>query len=213
MRINEILTEAQMNPGIKKVLIQKGYKFLGHGQDQDAYIAPDGTILKIFGYERGSKGFSRSQQSFIDFANYCMKNPNNPFLPQFGGWNQFEFKGQRYLQIKCERLFEFKKAKVPRIAEALSDFVDDVTAFGPERAIANFLDVAVDYEYADDIGPILINLVGGEKELKLLAKTIDQLDTLADKKGYRLDLHSGNFMLGSDGEIVINDPFWTGSFR
>jgi hypothetical protein len=25
-----------------------------------------------------------------------------------------------------------------------------------------------------------------------------------------LDLHSGNFMLGSDGEIVISDPFFAG---
>jgi len=56
-------------------------------------------------------------------------------------------------------------------------------------------------------------LVGGRQQFLLLANTIEQLDKLADRKGYRLDLHGGNFMLGSDGEIVINDPFFTGNWR
>ena len=76
MRINEVITEslvdeAQMDDDIKKVMQKQGYKFLGHGQDQDAYLAPDGTILKIFGYETDSRGMSEGQRSFIDFANFC----------------------------------------------------------------------------------------------------------------------------------------------
>ncbi len=217
MRINEILNEAKMDPGVKKVLLQKGYKFLGRGQDQDAYLAPDGTILKIFGYERGSKGFSESQQSFIDFANFCMKNPNNPFLPQFGGWNQFEFNGEKYLQIKCERLFDFVKAKAGPVAQVLSDLVDSVEMYGAERGFEDFMANAYDDTYTNDrtekaIGE-LIALVGGKQEVKLLCKTIEQLAKIAERKDYGLDLHRGNFMLGSDGEIVINDPFFTGSWR
>jgi hypothetical protein len=95
MRAEEFLIEAQMDPGIKKVLKQKGYQYLDRGQDQDVYLAPDGTILKIFGYEKGSNGLSSGQRSFVDFANYCMKHPNNPFLPQFGGWEQFDFNQMR----------------------------------------------------------------------------------------------------------------------
>lgn len=215
MKINELLTEAKMSPRIKKVLTQKGYKFLGHGQDQDAYLAPDGTILKIFGYERGSQGFSEGQQSFIDFANFCMKNSNNPFLPQFGGWNQFEFEGQKYLQIKCERLFDFEKAKAGDIAEQLEELVDKVEAYGANKGFQKFLEWNYDEGFDDEVTAAgsLVTLLGGMKEIKLLCKTIEQLSKLADQKRYRLDLHSGNFMLGSDSEIVINDPFWTGSYR
>ena len=216
MKINEILTEAKMDPEIKKILTQKGYKFLGRGQDQDAYLAPDGTILKIFGYERGSQGFSEGQQSFIDFANFCMKNSNNPFLPQFGGWNQFEFKGQKYLQIKCERLFDFKKAKAGPIAEQLAELVERVEAYGAEKGFERFMQYNYDefgaYDEQQAVGS-LIALVGGEAEVKLLCKTIEQLSRLARQKNYGLDLHRGNFMLGSDGEIVINDPFFTGTWR
>ena len=214
MKINELLIEAQMNPKIKKILTQKGYKFLGHGQDQDAYLAPDGTILKIFGYEGNRRGLSKGQQSFVDFANFCMQNPNNPFCPQFGGWDQFDFEGQRYLQIKSERLFDFKKAKAGPIAEQLEELVEEVKANGAKRGFEKFLDDNYDYGFgAEQAVGSLITLVGGEKEVQLLCNTIEQLSKLAEQKGYRLDLHSGNFMLGSDGEIVINDPFWTGSFR
>lgn len=217
MKISELLNEAKMDSGVKKVLIQKGYKFLGHGQDQDAYLAPDGTILKIFGYDLGSRGFSEAQRSFIDFANFCMKNPNNPFLPQFGGWQPFEFNGQKYLQIKCERLFDFNKAKAGPVARMLSELVDAVENFGAKIGFEDFMANYYDDEYANTknekaIGE-LIALVGGEKEIKLLCKTIEQLDKIADRKNYGLDLHAGNFMLGSDGEIVINDPFFTGSWR
>lgn len=216
MKITDVLDEALMNPEIKKILTQKGYKFLGKGQDQDVYLAPDGTILKIFGFERGSQGLSRGQQSFVDFANFCMKNPNNPFLPQFGGWEPFEFKGQRYLQIKCERLFDFQKAKAGPIAQQLDELAERVAHYGAEKGFERFMEYNYDrYGAADEQRAVgsLIALLGGEAEVRLLCKTIEQLDKLASQKGYRLDLHSGNFMLGSDGEIVINDPFFTGTWR
>ena len=48
----------------------------------------------------------------------------------------------------------------------------------------------------------------GEDGFKLLWKTMKDLSKIADHKGYNLDLHSKNFMLGSDGHIVISDPFF-----
>ena len=62
------------------------------------------------------------------------------------------------------------------------------------------LEVAWEKETATNLG-ILVSLVGGEKELKLLAKTISDLKQIAKSKGYILDLHDGNFLLGGDGEI------------
>ena len=59
----------------------------------------------------------------------------------------------------------------------------------------------------------LMMLLGGEKQAMQLLKTIKQLSVIAKRKGYGFDLHSGNFMLGSDGHIVISDPFFTGTWR
>jgi hypothetical protein len=46
--------------------------------------------------------------------------------------------------------------------------------------------------------------------LPLLWKTIKELDKISSKGLFKMDLHGFNFMLGSDGHIIINDPFFSG---
>jgi hypothetical protein len=224
MKTKEIITEANFDPGVKKALVKAGYKFLGAGQDQDVYVAPDGSILKIFGTGPGAapgKGnYSKAQWSFIDFANYCMKNANNPFLPTIGGVEQFVFNGNTYLQISMERMFDFSKQKAYWLADQL-EYLASESKFGsadyqlknikqelePQPGLTGY-----DAEYSEDMAKMVLYL-GGEENLLLLLQTVKDLSKIADNKGYHLDLHSGNFMLGSDGNIVISDPFFTGSYR
>lgn len=52
--------------------------------------------------------------------------------------------------------------------------------------------------------------LGGEQEFELFVKTCSDLARIAKQQGFYLDLHADNFMLGSDGHIVINDPFFSG---
>ena len=201
------IDEAQISKNIQPILVKKGYTFLGKGQDQDAYLAPDGTVLKIFGYGPGGN-LSKGQQSFKDFADYCMANPNNPFLPQFGGWEPFDFEGKRYLQIKCERMFDLSKSGSIIIGARLGQLASLVQSYGADSGVKKFLRRHKDKETGK-----LVSLIGGRQQFMLLANTIERLAKLAKQKGYRLDLHGGNFMFGSDGEIVINDPFFTGNWR
>jgi len=214
MKAHEFIKEAKMDPGIRKALAAKGYKFLGKGQDQDAYLAPDGTILKIFGTDRDSSitGYSEGQQSFVDFANYCMKNSDNPFLPQFGGFERFEFGGKYYLQIRCERLFGFDENKADYIADFLEGFADNISRNNPKSIVKSFAKGS-EWEEDNDAMAKFILFIGGEEPFKQLLKAMEDLNKIADRKDYGFDLHSGNFMLGSDGHIVINDPFFTGTWR
>ena len=204
---NQSIDEAQISKNIQPILVKKGYAFLGKGQDQDAYLAPDGTVLKIFGYGPGGK-LSQGQQSFKDFADYCMAKPNNPFLPQFGGWEPFDFEGKRYLQIKSERMFDLSKSGLIIVGARLGQLASLIQSNGADRGVNKFL-----RRHKDEETGKLVSLVGGRQQFLLLATTIEQLAKLANQKGYRLDLHGGNFMIGSDGEIVINDPFFTGTWR
>lgn len=214
MLTKEIIREATIDPDIEDILFGKGYKLLGDGVDQQAWLAPDGTVLKIFGYGTTYKGqLSKGQQSFIDYANYCKQNPNNPFLLQILGYETFTFKNRTYLQIRTERLFPFDGIKgVAYLLESLTEYIKD---YGLTRGYRMFfkdnlyhrnLEIEWEKENAAEFG-MLVSLLGGEKELELLAKTISELNQIADSKGYILDLHAYNFLLGSDGEIVINDPF------
>lgn len=195
-------------------MAKKGYKLLGKGADQTAYLAPDGMILKIFGTssrsERGSLELTKNQKTFKAFADYCRAHPNNPFLPQFSDWNMFQFNGKPYLQIKMERLFEFRggAAGIEDILERLAENAEISNSPKDKEHFLNTYSDTAGY-YADAFN----NLIGliGEDGFNKLWDTIYDLGRVAKKIGLgNLDLHSGNFMLGSDGEIVISDPFYAG---
>ena len=214
MRVTDILEdseldEAQMDDGIKKVMTSKGYKYIGHGQDQDAYFAPDGSVLKIFGYDRdkGRSGFTKAQDSLITFATYCQNNTQNQFLPEFSDWTPFVFKKRTYLQIKCERLFPLTGQW-----QRVGDQLDDLTSYVENRGVKTGLTAFLGHRENSDENALLTMHFGMEG-LQALAKTLGEIIAIGKKKGYGIDLHSGNFMLASDSTIVINDPYFTGSFR
>jgi hypothetical protein len=206
MRIKDIIAESQINPGIKTILQQKGYKLLGNGVDQQAYLEPrTGLVLKIFGRsEQKSKG----QEAFFEFARFCQSHPNNQFLPQISGWQTFNFKGHRYLQIRVERMFAIDDD----LGEALSDFA--MAACSGRGNLDNYINSHA-AKQADSWGDNPGRKVHaelfthvGEQGLKELWNTIVQLNAIAKRHpDLSMDLHGGNFMYGSDGHIVISDPF------
>jgi hypothetical protein len=222
MRANEFLTELSVDTGIVKALKAKGYMApsgipnaeIPKGEDQMVFMEPGtGLILKIFGTNKsraadaGSNSLSFPQKTFTLFADYCAANPNNKFLPKFSGWETFEFKGKRYLQIRCERLytgrnnvaFFNKLADIAKHAEYSKDGAKD---YFDEMIHDGYYDVT-------DYGP-LITLIGGEEDFYEFWDTIYQLGKIAYSNGCQLDLHDENFMLNSNGGIVISDPFFSG---
>jgi hypothetical protein len=224
MKINEFLTEAYIHRDISTILKSKGYKYIGAGADQLVYLEPGtGLILKIFGTSRGKSGstteLTNAQKSFKTFYDMTVADPDNEFLPQIMGYEPFMFKGKPYLQIRMERLFEFKGAAVKFWNSVLADMADDIEE---GQSFKSFMDYATKTPppsmpehrkrsmiRRQEIMQQLGMHVGKDGLLKLW-KTIEMLLAAARKNGYRLDLHEGNFMLGSDGTPVISDPFFMG---
>lgn len=238
MKITEFLTESSIHPGIVTVLTQKGYRPLGEkGADQQAFLEPGtGLVLKIFGtsndfssddFISAPSGFdyyseaksptkanvpiqlTDAQKTFKGFADFCMAHKGNQYLPQFFGWETFIFEGKQYLQIRMERLFEFKGHS--GWAEVLEAMADAVVG---RLTMDGFISTRIKYSSGDEDDPDALELFThlGKDGIKLLWTTIEKLRDMARRYGWQLDLHSGNFMLGSDGEIVISDPFWSGTF-
>lgn len=211
MKVKDIIIEAQIVPGIKSALTKKGYRYIAGGQDQAAYFAPDGTILKIFGTAQDASAgqLSQAQQSIVDFAQYCLAHPSNPFLPEFGGVERFEFDGKYYLQISTERLFDFRDQQARWLStelESLASYLETNSVQAAQQLIHDELET-------DEGGSahMLVLYLGSMDRLMLLLQTIHELRTIADQKNYSFDLHEDNFMLSSDGDIVINDPFYVGN--
>jgi hypothetical protein len=189
-------------------LEQRNYKFLGGGVDQMAFLEPGtGYVLKIFTANDNDTHLQHSlaQKTILAFINYCHANPHNEFLPSFTGWERFEWENQHYLQIRMERLFEFGRN---RVTSALMSMA--IWAKEPGATFDHFikeLDIGGQGDGSSD--ELLVADIGMEG-LRELWKTIKELNAIAVRGRFKLDLHGGNFMLGSDGHIVISDPFFVG---
>lgn len=205
MKIQDIIVEGQqvldefstMARGIRKELEKKGYRALGAGVDQEAYLEPDGqTVLKIFGTQGNKKKLSADQKMFAKWAEFCQRNSDNPFLPKFSGWETFNYKGELYLQIRTE--FLRPSGELGRAISKLGDALD--------HGEADYYTIATKPRTAGSY-KIVSNAVG-EKNVPLLLNTLLELiHKTHKKKGYNWDLHGGNIMLRPNGQPVLNDPY------
>ncbi len=210
MRAQEFIVEAKMDSGIDAALRQKGYRKLGKGIDQNAYLEPGtGMIMKIFRSSRsgGSNQITPGQKTFKAFADYCLANPDNEFLPNFTGWETFNFNGYIYLQIRMERLF--------KVDTDWGNFLEEIASNARFSNLPGkkdqFIREAVndDSMYDETSRSEMLSMLGSDG-FNQLWDTIFELANMADRGGFKIDLHSGNFMLGSDGHVVISDPFFIG---
>ena len=199
MKIDEILDKeilgefSRTDRDIRYELEKQGYKHLGSGVDQTAYIEPDGhTLLKIFGTQ--GKKFSRDQKLFKAWADFCERNSDNPFLPKYSGWETFEYKGDTYLQIRTE----FLKPSGD-LGQAIAKLGRDL-----EWGFADYFSLKSKrpFEYRRVARAI------GEEHVPLLINTLLELMHEGHtKKNWDWDLHGGNIMLRSNGQPVLNDPW------
>lgn len=216
MRINEIITESldeqvldeysHMDKAIYDALKKKGYKYLGSGVDQSAFIEPGtGFVLKIFGTDKQDK-FSQDHKMFFKWYEFCTKHQKNKFLPRFYGHESFLWKDKnyvgkphRYLMIRTEPLRESNL--VGRDAAKLADLVAQHGG-NTTRALASF-----ESFYKDQTARLYQALGNNMDDIYLLADTMGKLFKMGDKKDWGWDLHHGNIMLRADGTPVINDPW------
>lgn len=202
MRVSDLQEYSTTNKKIDSILKAKGYKKLGSGVDQTAYLEPGtGYVLKVFGTQ-GGESFSADHKMFFKWVKYCMSVPKNPFVPKFGGYESFIFNGDRYLQIRQEML---KPIAGPG-ANLLSKFSDAI--------YGDFIETLPNLEkWMDEFEPAYIPALQqlkkqlGPKGLQLLFSTMLKVYRIGEKRGYEFDLHAGNFMARADGTPVIVDPW------
>ena len=201
-----------INVGISQALSKKGYKYLGGGIDKQAYLEPGtGQVLVVFGYNKAAQGgFSSDQMMFVDWAKYCKKNKANPHLPRFSDWASFDYHGKRYLQIRMEPLQElsdYLKMLVVDLEEvAKYSKSNPKTAFKKLANFANFN--LIDAGEPDDLDhQAVVKNLGGEQAAYALLKTVYDVKKFGKQHGFKIDLHSGNYMQRADGTIVVNDPY------
>lgn len=195
--------------GVDAHMIKLGYKELGSGVDQTAWMKPgEETIIKIFGTaEDKSKRqkFTKNHLMFKWWAEYCKKNESNPFLPKFVGWEAFEHKGEKYLQIRMERLDKLPFDIGHALENSLAFWAVQKSEFERQAGLHRIKNFKDDSYQNEGIAQLMMLL--GEEHFDLLFKTISDLAKVGRKNGWGIDLHKGNFMFRNDGTPVIVDPF------
>jgi hypothetical protein len=207
MQIQELLDKkiselSFTDPGIKTHLTKLGYRSVGKGKDQTTWSAPDGGILKIFGTQKGQQGFTEDQRMFAAWVKYTEDNASNRYMPRFGEWYSFEYppeSGQKYLQIKMERLTPISDSLMKGLLDQFDIFVE------MGRTYEYLVQIVKQKLGAKFNGPLVQSLFKD----RLLWDTVLNLHSIAERKGWGLDLHSSNYMLRG-GQIIIVDP-WVAS--
>lgn len=211
----QFITEwSYVPPSINQILKSKGYKLLGKGADQFAYLEPEtGHVLKIFG-TKNSDTFTRDHMMFKSWVNYCENNSTNQFLPKFYGWEGFELGGRKFLQIRMEKLQNLPL----ELAKALHEWADFIDRHPTTQRIDKILDNLQDLN--DEFNPVgqfltaaevketeKLMILLGEKQFRLFLNTIADLSRIAKSSKYHFDLHGRNFMHRNDGIPIIVDPW------
>lgn len=214
-------------PSIKDYLIKRGYRFLGAGVDQQAYLEPGtGHVLKVFGTQCDNEGgeptLSDDQRMFQTYAGFCKRNTDNPFLPEIYGYETFVFdtpmpRGKNdtgadryqkclYLQIRTEMLKPYagvERDVLNDMSNAVQEDVDWNTYYQ-------------DMEYQDDeeaqswYAPVWNRMTNSAEKVRMWGefyRTMQVLYKLGSRQGYAWDLHGDNIMQRADGTPVIVDPW------
>lgn len=213
MKANEFIPEETLDEysytssDISVELKKQGYKFLGRGVDQMAFLEPGtGQVLKIFGTQTRQSNpsnsgpeFTNDHKMFFAWAAYCKKHANSPFLPKFSGFESFKFDGDTYLQIRQERLDPLPR-KVGGPLWQLSNTINKSGGRSDSKSIM-YAFKTLDTDAFKALDKYL-----GTKKFQELVNIVYELYDIGQSKGWRLDLHDDNYMMRGKTPVIV-DPW------
>lgn len=179
--------ELTVSQRIQDYFTSRGYRHIGEGRDQLAFISPRSTVVKILGI-----GDQRREQVVIKYVDYFVRNQGNPYYPKIYNTGKFTIDGETYFIYETEYLLEVSSEE--DILEYLEDLMD--AARRSPRAILAYQQ-----------NRRLPSELGADQVRGLLAAT-EQL--VHEFHGYQatLDLsYIENLRSRDDGHLVIMDPF------
>lgn len=196
MRAHEVITEGHIPARFKKILKKKGYKFLGQGVDQAAFLAPDGgKVLKIFGSDFWDNS---GHKMFFKWAKFCQKNADNPFLPKFSGFQKVNIPDERgdkeWFILMYQELLTTNNRQAKNVSE-MSEYAKQYVN-QPERWLLQNIKMTPEWRELSEI-----------TNVNKLFRTLMQLYRIGKRSSYGWDLHPGNVMFRRNGTPVVVDPW------
>jgi hypothetical protein len=187
-QLNEINDEDELSVSqrIQDYFVDRGYKYLGEGRDQIAFLSPRGTVVKVLGI-----GEDEREDIVKSYVGFFSRNQRNPHYPRIYNAGDFAVDGETYFVYEMEYLNPVSGE------DRVLEYIEDLMSALPrgEQALAAF--------YQNKKRPPELS----ELEVDgLVMATQDLEDFLGGQAP--LDLRSiENLGRRKDGQIVIIDPF------
>jgi hypothetical protein len=185
-----------------------GYKFLGAGAFKAAFVNPKTHNVKIIQHDESY----RETANFKKWVSFCFQHSSNPHLPNISFSKPLTISGEKFIVVNIERLFEIS-SELSQIREAIHELMKACTsAIGSTSILQKDLkskvvaDAKARLEASGDITESMVLLVLSVEDFDFLLGTLIDIINATPSSGF-LDLHSGNFMIASDGTLVITDPW------
>lgn len=91
--------ELKVSERIQKYFTDRGYRYLGEGRDQMAFLTPRETVLKILGI-----GEDAREDVVKTYVGFFMRNQRNPHYPRIYNAGDFTVDGESYFLYEMEYL-------------------------------------------------------------------------------------------------------------
>ena len=163
---------------------KKGYKGIGEGRDQLAFLTPRHTVLKILGF-----GDEQRERVVEDYVKFFVQHQSNPYYPRIYNTQRFEHEGDSHFIYETEYL-EYV-ANEEETLDWLETYMHLLSRSTPEE-VQEFVQEGIPSE-----------LTPGDVK-GLTQATYEIQNKLA---GYTLDLSNiENIRRRKNGHLVIIDP-------
>ena len=188
-QLNEINDEDELSVSqrIQDYFVDRGYKYLGEGRDQIAFLSPRGTVLKVLGI-----GEDEREDIVKTYVGFFLRNQRNPHYPRIYNAGDFEVDGETYFVYEMEYLSPVSGED--QVLEYIEDLMGSINYSG-QRGLDAFrknrpLPPELSEEQVDGLvfaTQDLEDAIGGQAPLDLRS-----IENLGRRK---------------NGQIVIIDPF------
>jgi hypothetical protein len=188
IQLNEINDDDELSVSqrIQDYFVNRGYKYLGEGRDQIAFLSPRNTVLKVLGI-----GEDEREDIVKTYVGFFLRNQRNPHYPRIYNAGDFAVDGETYFVYEMEYLYPVSGE------DRVLEYIEDLMSALPRG------EQALDAFYKNKPRPPELS---EEQVDGLVFATQDLEDAIGGQAP--LDLRSiENLGRRKDGQIVIIDPF------
>ena len=204
MKIQEVLQEeSPLPPEALRQFRAWGFRPRGSGSFKQVFYDDSGHALIVQPVDE-----LHHEKSFINWVKFCQQHPNHPHLPNFGGLRRVTIAGEEYVVTRAERLRPINPRQTTTILDEVLTALIQVATSKEQKPYESVPDYLRGRYFQDSPEQTEAQVAFFQKtDFRSLFDTIRMVYQAGKRLKEWDDMRHDNFMIASNGRIVINDPW------